>query len=49
MDAYRWYMADFENRDMILQDIIVHSRRGDGEVIPEHELYKRAYQAGKNL
>ena len=49
MDAYRWYMADFENRDMVLQDIIVHSRRGDGEITPEHELYKRAYAVGNSF
>lgn len=47
MDVYKWYMADFENRKMVLQDILVAS--GKDDLKPDDELMKRAYRDGYNL
>lgn len=47
MDVYKWYLADFENRKMQLQDVLVAGGRDGLE--PEGELMKRAYRNGRNL
>ena len=47
-DVYRWYLADFENRDMKLVDMLVHTR-ADGVVTDECALARRAYELGRAL
>jgi len=47
MPVYRKYLADFENRDMRLVDIIVNSARApEGEF---DKLMARAYEIGRSL
>ena len=47
MQQYKWFLGDFENRDMELQDIIVHTRQEPyGE---DSDIIRRAYEAGKAL
>lgn len=47
MDHYKWFLGDFENRAMELQDILVHT----GGMTPEEEsaMRCRAYALGKGL
>lgn len=47
LKQYDWYLKDFENRDMIRQDVLINTRK-----MPEEEraeLMKRAYELGKSL
>lgn len=47
-DVYRRYLADFENRDMKLVDMLVHTR-ADGVVTDECALARQAYELGRAL
>ena len=46
-EAYKWYLADFERREMELVDTIIHSARE--ELDEASETMRRAYAAGKQL
>ena len=50
-EAYRtqcnWYLCDFQNRDMILVDMLIHA--GDQPLMPAGEPMRRAYSIGKDL
>ena len=46
-EAYQWYLADFERREMKLVDTIVHSARE--ELTDDSATMQRAYAAGKQL
>lgn len=46
-DVYKWFLADFENRKMLLKDMLVST--GKGELEPDGELMKRAYDDGRNI
>jgi len=48
IDMYRWYMSDFQRRNMELIDIIVTSR-ADDEPGKSDEILKKAYEIGKSL
>ena len=45
--VYDWFLRDFQNRDMVLVDKLVHSARMPQEQIDA--LLERAYQVGLNL
>jgi hypothetical protein len=45
--VYDWFLRDFQNRDMVLVDKLVHSGRMPQEQIDA--LMERAYQIGLNL
>jgi multimeric flavodoxin WrbA len=45
--VYDWYLRDFQNRDMVLVDRLVHSRRMPQEQMDA--LLGRAYQIGLSL
>ncbi len=47
LDRYNWFLGDFQNRDMVLVDTIVHTRALSYE--PGSELMERAYRVGKSL
>ncbi|MBQ5960320.1 MAG: flavodoxin family protein [Firmicutes bacterium] len=47
LDTYKWYLGDFENRDMVLQDILIHA--GNAPYDAGSEIMQRAYTLGKNL
>ena len=47
LDNYKWFLGDFENRDMVLQDILVHA--GDMPYDEGSEIMVRAYELGKSL
>jgi multimeric flavodoxin WrbA len=42
-----WYLGDFQNRDMMLVDTLIHA--GDQPLAPDGELMRRAYSIGKDL
>ena len=44
---YDWYLGDFQNRDMVLVDTLVHTSRHP--LTPDCELMRRAYNTGQNL
>lgn len=44
---YNWYLGDFQNRDMVLVDTLIHT--GRQLLTPEGKLMRRAYTIGKNL
>ncbi|MDF1513125.1 MAG: flavodoxin family protein [Anaerolineae bacterium] len=44
---YNWYLGDFQNRDMVLVDTLIHTSRQP--LTPECELMHRAYNIGRNL
>jgi multimeric flavodoxin WrbA len=44
---YEWYLGDFQNRDMVLVDTLIHTSRQ--ALTADHELMCRAYSVGKNL
>jgi multimeric flavodoxin WrbA len=46
-ESCRWYLGDFQNRDMALVDTLIHA--GDQPLAPEGELMRRAYGIGKDL
>lgn len=46
-DTYKWFLGDFQNRDMVLQDTIVHA--GDMPYDEGSEIMKHAYEVGKAL
>jgi multimeric flavodoxin WrbA len=46
-DVYKWYLGDFLNRKMILQDILVCSGKDSDK--PGDELMKRAYLNGYRI
>jgi multimeric flavodoxin WrbA len=45
--VYDWFLRDFQNRDMVLVDKLVHSARGPQEQMDA--LMERAYQLGLSL
>ncbi len=45
--AYTWYLNDFQNRDMVLEKMIVTTRRD--ELKPGEGLMLEAYETGRNL
>ena len=45
--AYAWYLGDFQNRDMVLADTLIHC--GGMSLDEDSELMKRAYEAGRAL
>ncbi|MBR2223148.1 MAG: flavodoxin family protein [Christensenellaceae bacterium] len=47
IENYKWYLSDFENKDMLLQDILVHTSAMSYE--PGSEIMLRAYELGKSL
>ncbi|MGI6367017.1 MAG: flavodoxin family protein [Anaerolineae bacterium] len=47
LPVYRWFLGDFENRDMQLVDTIVHTRAD--AVTPGSPLMERAYRVGRSL
>jgi len=47
MDAYDWYLKDFENRDMIRQGMIINT--GSVPAKEKPELMARAYMLGNSL
>jgi len=47
MAQYNWYLGDFQNRDMVLVDTLIHA--GNQPLTPDCELMRRAYSIGKNL
>jgi multimeric flavodoxin WrbA len=44
---YNWYLGDFQNRDMVLVDTLIHT--GREPLTPDDELMRRAFSVGKNL
>ena len=44
---YNWYLGDFQNRDMVLVDTLVHV--GRQPLPPDCELMRRAYNTGRDL
>ena len=44
---FNWYLGDFQNRDMVLVNTLVHTR--EQLLTPDSELMHRAYNTGKNL
>jgi hypothetical protein len=44
---YKWFLGDFQNRDMVLVDTLVHA--GNQLLTPDAELMRRAYQIGLGL
>ncbi|MBN1582431.1 MAG: flavodoxin family protein [Anaerolineae bacterium] len=44
---YNWYLGDFQNRDMVLVDTLIHT--GRQPLTLDGELMRRAYNTGKNL
>lgn len=44
---YDWYLGDFQNRDMVLVDTLIHT--GRQPLTPDSELMRRAYNVGANL
>ena len=44
---YNWFLGDFQNRDMVLVDTLVHA--GNQPLTPHAELMQRAYQIGCDL
>ena len=44
---YNWYLGDFQNRDMVLVDTLIHM--GRQPLPPDGELMRRAYSVGQNL
>jgi hypothetical protein len=44
---YKWFLGDFQNRDMVLVDTLVHA--GNQPLTPDAELMRRAYQIGLGL
>jgi multimeric flavodoxin WrbA len=44
---YGWYLADFQNRDMVLVDTLIHA--GSEPLTPDCELMQHAYAVGRNL
>ena len=47
MDNYKWFLGDFQNRAMELQDILVHT--GGMPLDPDSEIMTKAYKLGKEL
>ena len=47
LTQYNWYLGDFQNRDMVLVDTLIHA--GRHPLTPDGELMRRAYHTGKNL
>ena len=47
LNKYREYLADFENRKMVLEDILIVSARGGAENLAV--VKKKAYQLGNSL
>lgn len=47
LPAYRWFLGDFQHRDMELVDMIVHTRALS--YAPGSELMERAYNVGRDL
>ncbi len=47
LDAYKWFLGDFENRDMKLQELIIHTSKIPYDA--DSGIMKEAYQAGRNL
>jgi multimeric flavodoxin WrbA len=46
-EQYNWYLGDFQNRDMVLVDTLIHT--GNQPLTPECQLMHRAYNTGMNL
>lgn len=46
-DNYKWFLGDFENRAMVLQDMLIHT--GGMSPEQEEEMKARAYELGKTL
>ena len=44
---YDWYLADFQNRDMALTDMLIHTR--EMSIEEDSPLMRRAYELGKSL
>jgi multimeric flavodoxin WrbA len=44
---YDWYLGDFQNRDMVLVDTLIHA--GDQLLMPDGEQMQRAYRIGRSL
>ena len=44
---YDWYLGDFQNRDMVCVDTLVHT--GRQPLTPDCELMRRAYDTGRKL
>ena len=44
---YNWYLGDFQNRDMVLVDMLIHA--GRQPLSRDGELMRRAYNTGRNL
>lgn len=44
---YSWYLGDFQNRDMVLADTLIHS--GNQPLTPDCVLMRRAYNTGRAL
>jgi multimeric flavodoxin WrbA len=44
---YDWYLGDFQNRDMVLVDTLIHT--GRQPLPPDCELMRRAYSIGTGL
>ena len=44
---YDWYLGDFQNRDMVLVDTLIHT--GRQPLPPDSDLMRRAYRIGQNL
>ncbi len=47
LNHYQWYMHDFQNRDMTLLDILVHT--SEDSVAPDSPLAVHAYRLGLEL
>ena len=47
LSQYNWFLGDFQNRDMVLVDTIVHTR--ELSYAPGSPLMERAYQVGRSL
>lgn len=47
LPALRWYLGDFQNRDMQLVELMVHTR--EQSYAPGSALMQRAHQAGSSL
>lgn len=47
LPQYGWYLGDFQNRDMVLVDTLIHA--GREPLAADGELMRRAYQDGRGL
>ena len=47
LTQYNWYLGDFQNRDMVLVDTLIHTSRQP--LTTDNELMRRAYNIGKHL